>query len=111
MTITACRFPPCGSRKRTIDGIDISSSACELSDYSSGTQIPFPSMSARASITNRQCYLFSSGGKCSNIFFAPLSRFLVFLSGLLESVSLDEPRQIKFLALASNRSTTRVPTW
>ena len=27
------------------------------------------------------------------------------------SVSLDEPRQIKFLALASNRSTTRVPTW
>src|SRR5207245_5715615 len=55
-------------------------------------------------------YFFASGGKCANIFFTSLSSFLVFLSALLESVSLDEPRQIKFLALASNRSTTRVPT-
>src|SRR5712691_8717343 len=54
-------------------------------------------------------YFFASGGKCANIFCTPLSRFLVFLSALLESVSLDEPRQIKFLALASNRSTTREP--
>src|SRR5437899_3247117 len=55
-------------------------------------------------------YFFGSGGKCANIFCTPLSRFLVFLSELLESVSLEEPRQIKFFVLASNRSTTRVPT-
>ena len=56
-------------------------------------------------------YFFASGGKWSNIFCTPLSRFFVFLSALLESVSLDEPRQSKFLLLASNRSTTREPTW
>src|SRR5277367_1638563 len=55
--------------------------------------------------------LFHRGGKCANIFCTPLSRFLVFLSALLDSVSLDDPRQTKFLVLASNRSTTRVPTW
>src|ERR1700730_10586320 len=55
-------------------------------------------------------YFFASGGKCVNIFCTPLSRFFVFLSALLESVSLDEPRQSKFLLLASNRSTTREPT-
>jgi hypothetical protein len=55
-------------------------------------------------------YFFASGGKCANIFCTPLSRFLVFLSALLESVSLAEPRQIKFLVLVSNRSTTKVPT-
>ena len=55
-------------------------------------------------------YFFASGGKCLNIFCTPLSRFLVFLSALSESVSLDEPRQIKFLVLASDRSTTREPT-
>src|SRR4029077_17779126 len=56
-------------------------------------------------------YFFTSGGKCANIFCTPLSRFLVFLSALLESVSLDEPRQTSVLVLASNRSTTRVPIW
>src|SRR6266851_3976121 len=55
-------------------------------------------------------YFFASGGKCANIFCTPLSRFFVFLSALLESVSLDEPRQSKFLLLASNRSTTSEPT-
>src|ERR1700756_3941121 len=56
-------------------------------------------------------YFFTSGGKCANIFCTPLSRFLMFLSALLESVSLEEPRQISVLVFASNRSTTRVPTW
>jgi hypothetical protein len=68
-------------------------------------------MNARSAATHIRRYLFFSGGKCANIFCTPLSRFLVFLSALLESVSLDEPRQTKFLVLASNRSTTREPTW
>ena len=55
-------------------------------------------------------YCFVCWGKCANIFCTPLSRLLVFLSALLESVSLDESRQIKFLVLASNGLTTRSPT-
>src|SRR5260370_601843 len=51
-----------------------------------------------------------AGGKCWNILFTPLSRFLVFLSALSESVSLEELRQITFSVLASKRSTTKVPT-
>jgi hypothetical protein len=50
------------------------------------------------------------GGKCWNIFSTPLSRFFVFLFGLLESVSLDEPRQISFSAFASKRLISKVPT-
>jgi hypothetical protein len=50
------------------------------------------------------------GGKCSNIFCTHLSRFLMFLFALLETVSLADPRQISILVRASNRSITRVPT-
>jgi hypothetical protein len=45
-----------------------------------------------------------------NILFTPLSSSLMFLSELLESVSLTDPRQINFLLFASKMSTTRVPT-
>src|SRR5437764_14998519 len=55
-------------------------------------------------------FFFASGGKCSNILFTPLSRFLMFVSDLLERVPLDDPRQIRVLVLASSRSTTKVPT-
>jgi len=67
-------------------------------------------MNARPAATDNRSYFFASGGKCLNIFCTPLSRFLVFLSALSESVSLDEPRQIKVLVLASDRSMTREPT-
>ena len=50
------------------------------------------------------------GGKCLNIFSTPLSRFFVFLFGLLESVSLAELRQINFSVFASKRSISKVPT-
>ena len=55
-------------------------------------------------------YFFGAGGKCWNILFTPLPRFFVFLSALLESVSLDELRQINFSVFASKRSITKVPT-
>src|SRR6267143_275852 len=55
-------------------------------------------------------YFFAPGGKCSNIFWTPLSRFLMFLSDLSERVSLDDPLQTMSLVFASNKSTTRVPT-
>src|ERR1700722_12369927 len=59
----------------------------------------------------RAVYLFGEpGGNFLNILSTPLSRFLMFLSELLESVSLEEPRQISCLVLVSNRSTTTVPT-
>ena len=58
----------------------------------------------------RRYFFEEPGGKCLNILSAPLSRFLMFLSELLESVSLDVPLQISCLVLASNRSTTNVPT-
>ncbi len=50
------------------------------------------------------------GGKCAKSFSAALSKFLMFLSDLSESVSLAEPRQIRCFVLASKTSTTRVPT-
>ena len=53
---------------------------------------------------------FASGGKWSNIFCTPLSRFLMFLSDLSDTVSLDDPRQTSFFVFESNRSTTSVPT-
>jgi hypothetical protein len=80
-------------KRENIDGIDVSSPMFEIFHAATGIRL----------------YFF--GGKCANIFCTPLSRFLVFLSALLESVSLDEPRQSKLLVLASNRSTTREPTW
>src|SRR5260370_15254735 len=56
-------------------------------------------------------YFFEEpGGKCLNILATPLSRFLMFLSELLESVSLEAPLQISCFVLASKRSTTTVPT-
>src|ERR1700730_1293534 len=55
-------------------------------------------------------YFEADGGKCANIFFTPLSRFLVLLSALSESVSLEEPLQINFSVFPSNKSTTKVPT-
>src|ERR1700722_3528482 len=55
-------------------------------------------------------YFFTSGGKWSNIFCTSELSLLMFLSDLSDSVSLAEPRQISFLALVSNRSTTSVPT-
>src|ERR1700722_2771091 len=57
-----------------------------------------------------RCALPSSGGKWSNIFSTPLSRFLMFLVDLSDRVSLAEPRQISFFVCALNRSTTSVPT-
>ena len=50
------------------------------------------------------------GGKCLNRLCTSLPSFLVFLSGLEESVSLATPRQIRLFEWASNKSTTRVPT-
>jgi hypothetical protein len=58
----------------------------------------------------RRYFFEEPGGKCLNILSMPLSRFLMFLSELLESVSLEVPLQISCLVLASNRSTTNVPT-
>src|ERR1700680_2222555 len=59
----------------------------------------------------RAVYLFEEpGGNFLNIFSTPLSRFLMFLSELLERVSLSEPLQISCLVLVSKRSTTTVPT-
>src|SRR5229473_2076284 len=59
----------------------------------------------------RDIYLFEEpGGNFLNIFSTPLSRFLMFLSELLESVSLAFPLQISCLVLVSKRSTTTVPT-
>jgi hypothetical protein len=59
----------------------------------------------------RSRYFFEEpGGKCLNILSTPLSRFLMFFSELLESVSLEEPLQISCLVLVSKRSTTTVPT-
>jgi hypothetical protein len=48
------------------------------------------------------------GGKCENIFCTPLSRFLVFFSGLPDRVSLADPRQIKFL---DPHRTCRLPVF
>src|SRR6476646_3318195 len=59
----------------------------------------------------RYIYLFEEpGGNFLNILSTPLSRFLMFLSELLESVSLELPLQISCLVLESKRSTTTVPT-
>ncbi len=59
----------------------------------------------------RHRYFFEEpGGNFLNIFSTPLSRFFMFLSELLESVSLDVPRHRSFFVLASNRSTINVPT-
>jgi len=60
----------------------------------------------------RSCLPFylDPGGKCLNSSRASLSSFLMSLSGLDESISVAVPRQIRFLELASNMSTTRVPT-
>src|SRR5229473_1659431 len=63
-----------------------------------------------ANHVGRRYFFEEPGGKCLNILSTPLSRFLMFLSELLESVSLDVPLQISCLVLASNRSTTNVPT-
>src|SRR5580704_8397515 len=64
---------------------------------------------AKAGVANHRCacYFFEEpGGNCLNIFCTPLSRFLMFLSELLDSVSLDAPLQISCLVLLSKRSTT-----
>src|ERR1700681_1079262 len=59
----------------------------------------------------RDVYLFEElGGNFLNILSTPLSKFLMFLSELLESVSLEAPLQISCLVLVSKRSTTTVPT-
>src|ERR1700730_17536518 len=59
----------------------------------------------------RAVYLFEEPGvNFLNIFSTPLSRFLMFLSELLERVSLSELLQISCLVLVSKRSTTTVPT-
>src|SRR5258708_37013218 len=55
-------------------------------------------------------YFFAPGGKCSNIFWTPLSRFLMFLSDLSERMSLDDPLQTRSLFFASYKSTTKSPT-
>src|SRR5258705_12066970 len=56
-------------------------------------------------------YFFEdSGGNCLNNFSTPLSRFLMFLSELLESVSLEVPLQRSFFVLVLNRASTNVPT-
>src|ERR1700684_1193804 len=48
--------------------------------------------------------------RCSTRNEVLCSRFLTFFSDLFENVSLEEPRQIRFFVLASNISTTSVPT-
>src|ERR1700757_4130659 len=55
-------------------------------------------------------YFDAPGGNFLNIFSTPLSRFLMFLLELLESVSLELPLHSSCLVFASNRSTTKVPT-
>ena len=55
-------------------------------------------------------FFYDFGGKCANIFSTPLSRSLMFLEDLLESVSLAEPRHNNCFVLVSKRSTTNVPT-
>src|SRR6266404_1889569 len=55
-------------------------------------------------------FFVEPGGKCLNILSTPLSKFLMFLSALLESVSLEVPLQISCFVLVSKRSTTTVPT-
>src|SRR6266850_451609 len=55
-------------------------------------------------------YFEDPGGNFLNIFSTPLSRFLMFLLELLESVSLELPLHRSCFVFASNRSTTKVPT-
>src|SRR4029077_9635934 len=55
-------------------------------------------------------FLEEPGGKFLNIFSTSLSIFLMFLSELLEIVSLELPLQISCFVFASNKSTTKVPT-
>src|ERR1700756_3512064 len=64
----------------------------------------------RDSSMGRRYFFEEPGGKCLNILSTPLSRFLMFLSELSESVSLELPLQISCLVLVSKRSTTTVPT-
>ena len=63
-----------------------------------------------ANHVERRYFFEEPGGNCLNIFSTPLSRFLMFLSELLESVSLEVPLQISCFVLVSKRSTTTVPT-
>src|SRR5258707_12002695 len=64
----------------------------------------------RRGYRQRRYFFEESGGKCLNILSTPLSRFLMFLSELLERVLLAVPLQISCLVLVSKRSTTTVPT-
>src|SRR5947209_542152 len=71
---------------------------------------PGPGVSCSNEAMQHLAYFFASGGKGLNIFSTPLLRFLMFLSELLDSVSLDELRQTSSFDSVSNRATTRLPT-
>src|ERR1700730_2357681 len=71
---------------------------------------PWSDCVQRANHLKRRYFFEEPGGNCLNIFSTPLSRFLMFLLELLESVSLVVPLQINCLVLVSKRSTTTVPT-
>src|SRR5580692_1317922 len=58
----------------------------------------------------RSYFFEESGGNFLNIFSTPLSRFSMFLSELLESVSLELPLHTNCFVFASKKSTTKVPT-
>src|SRR5258708_20456547 len=84
-------------------------SSCARKGMATATSARLTEVPRQANHVRRRYFFEEPGGNCLNILSTPLSRFLMFLLELLESVSLELPLQISCLVFVSKRSTTTLP--